>query len=279
MAFTLKKYQFDKKTEELLFKKAVPNIVHDGAQFEGLPITLLQTEQIINNEPINGLTAKDILVVHDMHKGADFVLQNYATFNFDKLKQLHETTGRDDTINPGQLRTGRGGVQTKKGTFIPDPVNEKEAKTTVNYLLATDELTPETKATKLFTYLSRAQLFNDTNKRTAVLAANVPLLKAGAGVFYIPEPAMENTLGLMNDYYWSNDDRLLNEVLENIAVSDYDGKTFYDPEHQYYDYSDEHQKHLNQFKGLNAKGLLGKERYQELTQPLVSEQERVDPKL
>lgn len=68
--------------------------------------------------------------------------------------------------------------------------------------------------------MSRAQLFDDTNKRTAVLAANVPLLKEGSGVFYIPESAMENTLNLMSDFYHSNDNRLLVAVLDDIAVSD-----------------------------------------------------------
>ncbi len=259
------KYSFDKSTEELLFRNSIPSILHDGAQFENIPLTLLQTKDIVDNNPVSGIRPADVVTVHNMHKGAQFILDNYEHFDFDSLLKLHSYTGADDVKNPGELRNGKGIVQTTKGEFIPPKVSKEDAEREFNHLLNTSELDAETKATKLFSHLSRAQLFNDTNKRTAVLTANVPLLKEGAGVFYIPEPAMENTLQLMGDYYWSNDDRLITEVLKEIAITDFDGKTFYDARHQYYEYADEHKKKLNLFKGLNAKGLLGKEKVQELT--------------
>ncbi|MDR3190133.1 MAG: Fic family protein [Lactobacillaceae bacterium] len=257
-------YKFDKKIEEMLFKKSIPQILHDGVQFENLLITLLQTQQIVNNEKISGISTSDMLVVHDMHKGAEYILNEYADFDFEKLKVLHSITGRDDAFNPGQLRTSAGGFNTTKGTFTPDAVEPAAVEKYFNQLLADTELTPEAKASKIFTYLSRAQLFNDTNKRTAVLAANVPLLQHGAGVFYIPEAAMENVLHLMGEFYHSNDDRVLVAVLMELAISDFDGKTYYAPEHQAYEYANEHQTLINTFKGLGAKGLLGKQRVEQL---------------
>ncbi|WP_419153707.1 Fic family protein [Weissella viridescens] len=263
----MNKFKFDQQTEELLYKKSIPNILHDGAQFEDIPITLLQTQEIVNNSPINGIKPDDVVTVHNMHMGAKYVLEHYKDFDFENLKELHAYTGADDTVNAGQLRKGVGAVQTTRGEFTPDRVYEQLAQENFENLLNDPQLDGDTKAAKVFSSLSRAQLFNDTNKRTAVLAANIPLLREGAGVFYIPEPAMENTLQLMSDYYWNNDDRLLVAVLKDVAINDYDGKTFYDPKHDYYEYADEYKKHINLFKGLNAKGILGKEKVQELTRP------------
>lgn len=260
-----KLFAFDQRTEEKLFNKATPQILHDGVQFEGLLLTQLQTEQIANNELVSGVRPSDLIIVHDMHKGAKFVAENYHAFGFDELKALHALIGRDDAPFPGKLRTSEGRVNTPKGDFIPPRINPSEEAKHFNGLLNSTEMAPETKAVELFTYLSRTQLFGDTNKRTAVLVANVPLLQAGAGVFYIPETIMENTMSLMSDYYWSNDNRLVNAVLKEVAISDYDGKSFYDEAHQEYEYADKYRKRLNLFKAMGPKGLLGKEKYNELT--------------
>lgn len=264
----MNKFSFDKRTEEMLFKNSVPQILHDGAQFEGLPLTILQTEQIVNNDVISGVKPSDVETMRNMHRGAQYVLNNYENFDFNSLKELHRIVAYNEVIRAGELRTSAGGVNTKHGLFTPDQVNEFLASGTVDYFLTTNDLPAQTKASNLFAYLSRSQLFDDTNKRTAVLAANVPLLKEGSGIFYIPEPAMENTLNLMSDFYHSNDNRLLVAVLDDVAVSDYDGKTFYSPNHQTLEYADLYRKHINTFKGLGPKGILGKEIVQGLTQPI-----------
>lgn len=264
----MNKFSLDKRTEEMLFKNSVPQILHDGAQFEGLSLTILQTEQIVNNDVLSGVKPSDVETIRNMQRGAQYVLNNYENFDFNSLKELHRIVSYNEVIRAGELRTSAGGVNTKHGLFTPDPVDEFLASGTVDYFLTTNDLPAQTKASNLFAYLSRSQLFDDTNKRTAVLAANVPLLKEGSGVFYIPEPAMENALNLMSDFYDSNDDRLLIAVLDDVAVSDYDGKTFYSSDHQTLEYADVYRKHINAFKGLGPKGLLGKETVQGLTQPI-----------
>ncbi|CAK1236900.1 Fic family protein [Fructobacillus fructosus] len=258
------KFNFDQDTEQLLFHKATPTILHDGAQFEGMALTILQTEKIVNNQEVSHVKPADIIAIHQMHLGAHYVSDHYQHFNFQNLKELHEITGHGDAPNPGQLRTGKGGVNTNRGVFYPPEVNPGVAGETFNKLLTTTELDAESKAAKIFCFLSRSQLFNDTNKRTALLAANIPLLQQGAGVFYIPEIAMDTFLHMLGDYYYSDDDRLIVEVLKKIAISDFDGKTFYEPDHQTVAYAEMYEKMLKQFKGLGAKGLLGKEKYLEL---------------
>lgn len=264
----MNKYNFDTRAEEILFKNAIPQILHNGAQFENLSLTILQTEQIVNNDVLTSVKGSDVETMRNMLRGAQYILANYANFDFDNLKKLHSIVGQNEVLRAGELRIGLGGVNTKRGLFTPDPVDELQDCSRFESLVNHQDLPAQTRASELFSYLSRAQLFDDTNKRTALLAANVPLLKEGSGVFYIPEPAMENTLNLMSDFYNSNDNRLLIAVLSDIAVSDYDGKTFYAPEHQFYEYGEEYRKHINTFKGLGPKGLLGKETVQFLMKPI-----------
>ncbi|KMK53654.1 MULTISPECIES: Fic family protein [Fructobacillus] len=275
MAYQTKQFHFDLETELLLFHKSTPTILHDGAQFEGMPVTLLQTEAIANNDYITGVRPLEIVTLHRMHEGAQFVAQNYQNFDFQSLLALHKIVGNGDALNPGMLRTGMGGVNTNKGLFIPDKVVPEIVEKQFNTIVNNRDLAPENRAAKIFTYLSRSQIFNDTNKRTALLTANVPLLQEGAGVFYIPEPAMDNILHMMGNFYYSNDDRLLVATLKEIAVSDYDGKTFYDPSHQNEEYARDYKRHLNAFKGLGSKGVLGKETVKRLTSPeLTNNQEQ-----
>ncbi|NLS37788.1 hypothetical protein GHU05_02420 [Fructobacillus tropaeoli] len=267
MVYQLKPFHFDLETEQLLFRKSTPTILYDGAQFEGMSVTLFQTEAIVNNDYITGVRPMEIVILHRIHEGAQFVANNYQNFDFQNLLALHKIVGTGDALNPGMLRTGMGGVNTDKGVFIPDKVDPELVEKHFNAIMNNRDLTPENRAAKIFTYLSRSQIFNDTNKRTALLTANVPLLQEGAGVFYIPEPAMDNILHMMGNFYYSNDDRLLVATLKNIAVTDYDGKTFYDPSHQNEEYAHEYMHHLNAFKVLGSKGILGKEVVKKLTSP------------
>lgn len=77
----------------MLFKNSVPQLLHDGSQFEGLPLTILQTEQIVNNDVVSGVKPSDVETMRNMHGGAQYVLDNYESFDFDNLKALHAIVG------------------------------------------------------------------------------------------------------------------------------------------------------------------------------------------
>lgn len=83
------------------------------------------------------------------------------------MKALHAIVGRDEVLNAGELRAGKSGVNTKRGLFVPDLVNDTESRIQVESLINRQDVPAQTRASELFSYLSRAQLFDDTNKRTA----------------------------------------------------------------------------------------------------------------
>ncbi|WP_288846176.1 Fic family protein [uncultured Fructobacillus sp.] len=143
-----------------------------------MSLTLFQTEGIVNNDYITGVGPMEIIIFYCMHEGAQFVANNYQ-----HLLALHKIVGTDDVRNPGMLRTNMGGVNTDKGVFIPDKVDAGLIEKCFNAIMNHRDLAPEDLAAKIFTYLSRSQIFNDTNKRTVLLTANVPLHQGGTGVF------------------------------------------------------------------------------------------------
>ena len=54
-------------------------------------------------------------------------------------------------------------------------------------------------------YLSRRQIFNDGNKRVAMLAANHVMIKNGAGVISVPPSKLGEFIKYLTDFYKSND--------------------------------------------------------------------------
>jgi hypothetical protein len=56
-------------------------------------------------------------------------------------------------------------------------------------------------------HLSRRQIFNDGNKRAAMLAANKTMIAGGAGIISVPPSKIGNFVQCLTDYYRSNDMR------------------------------------------------------------------------
>jgi prophage maintenance system killer protein len=70
-------------------------------------------------------------------------------------------------------------------------------------ILAHDNATE--RAIMLMLYLMRRQMFNDGNKRTAMLAANQLLIANGAGIISVAEEDLEEFFGVLVDFYLCND--------------------------------------------------------------------------
>jgi predicted Rossmann fold nucleotide-binding protein DprA/Smf involved in DNA uptake len=73
-------------------------------------------------------------------------------------------------------------------------------------------------------YIMSAQLFWDGNKRTANLAANAVLIRAGAGVLTVAESDIVEFNTLLTTYYDAGDAAGIKQFLYDKAIVDFQGQ-------------------------------------------------------
>ena len=131
---------------------------------------------------------------------------------------MNGIVGKDIVFDAGQLRMADvsiGGTAWKPG--IPSPEASRAH---------IDEISASApgidRALRMFSYLCRAQLFNDGNKRTAQLVANSMMIADGCGVLAIPPECKRDFETELIAFYESGDDAALIEFLMERAVDGYD---------------------------------------------------------
>lgn len=77
--------------------------------------------------------------------------------------------------------------------------------------ILSEEIEPVLKAIKLCLYCMKTQVFNDGNKRAAVIFANHFLISQGAGMLVIPEKEVPEFKLLLVAYY---EDRDQDKIIE-----------------------------------------------------------------
>lgn len=85
-------------------------------------------------------------------------------------------------------------------SYIPPVPIEVVVKEDIERIIATNE-NPVDVALELALYVMKTQIFNDGNKRTAIIFANHYLISHGVGLLVVPEGLVPNFKKLLVDYY------------------------------------------------------------------------------
>lgn len=180
--------------------------IYDQAVLEGVATTFPQTENIIDNGIVNGMTATDVQKILNLKHAWEFILDKdmllcptdyYLVCHIARL--VNEGFFRDG----GRLR----GVPVAIGvtSYMPPLPLEADVKDTIASIVSPSAHTKadweiET-AIQLCLYCMKAQLFNDGNKRAAVILANHFLISKGKGLLIIPEQEVPQFKKLLVAYY------------------------------------------------------------------------------
>lgn len=175
--------------------------IYDQAVLEGVATTFPQTEDIIDNGMVSGMSASDIQKILNLKHAWEFVLDkgviSYPT-------DYHVLCHIAKLVNEGFYHDGgriRGVPVTIGGTsYIPPLPLEHVIKEDIEVILG-EELSPEEKAITLCLYCMKTQIFNDGNKRASVIFANHYLISQGAGILIIPEIEVPEFKRLLIAYY------------------------------------------------------------------------------
>ena len=185
--------------------------IYDQAVLEGIATSFPQTEDIIDNGIVNGVSASDVQKILNLKHAWEFILDrdviSYPS-DYDILCHIAKLVNEGFYHDGGRIR---GVPVTIGGTsYIPPLPIESLVKENINEIITTENEAVNV-AIKLCLYCMKTQIFNDGNKRASVIFANHYLISKGCGIIVIPEVAVPEFKRLLVAYYEDKDN---GEILE-----------------------------------------------------------------
>ena len=203
----------DKKLADLGYNSSQANI-YDQAVLEGVATSFPQTEDIIDNGTVNGMTANDIQKILNLKHAWEFILDNdviQAKSDYYLLCHIAKLVNEGFFANGGKIR----GVPVTIGgsTYKPPIPVESIVKEKISDILSSKEL-PIDIAIKLCMYSMKTQVFIDGNKRASVIFANHYLIAHGQGFLVIPEEHVSEFKKKLVAYYEGEDINVISNFLK-----------------------------------------------------------------
>lgn len=179
--------------------------IYDQAILEGVATTFPQTEDIIENGKVSGMTASDVQKILNLKHAWEFILDkdviSYPT-DYSILCHIAKLVKEGFYHDGGRIR---GVPVTIGGTkYVPPMPIESIVKESIESILQ-ESVPAEEKAIKLCLYCMKTQVFNDGNKRASVIFANHYLISQGGGMVIIPEKEVPEFKRLLVSYYEDTD--------------------------------------------------------------------------
>ena len=203
------KYNLSLKENIFLAKKVLVAQIHNLSRFENCQTTLLQTEQIINGQNVASASLGDIQTILNLKRAYQYVMRHISDglpVDIPLLKKINSIVAQEDSLAPGDFRTGTVGVTLVDGSrHTPPAISEVEVQNLFGQIANRSRSTTETAICSMLAFM-RQQIFWDGNKRTATLFANAMLIEKGCGILEISELQMPEFNTKLSDFYRSGDD-------------------------------------------------------------------------
>ncbi|MCD7841654.1 MAG: Fic family protein [Lachnospiraceae bacterium] len=179
--------------------------IYDQAVLEGVATSFPQTEEIIENGKVSGMTAADVQKILNLKHAWEFILDRDVIASRSDYYMLSYIAR---IVNEGFFEEGgriRGVPVTIGGSsYIPPLPIEIDVKDQIQEI--TEEKDDAVNiAIKLCLYCMKTQIFLDGNKRASVIFANHYLIAHGGGFLVIPENHVPEFKKLLVKYYEGED--------------------------------------------------------------------------
>ena len=179
--------------------------IYDQAVLEGVATSFPQTEEIIENGKVSGMTATDVQKILNLKHAWEFILDRdviSSRSDYYMLSHIARLVNEGFFDDGGRIR----GVPVTIGgsSYVPPLPNELDVKDRIREIAEKDD-EPVNIAVKLCLYCMKTQIFLDGNKRAAVIFANHYLIAHGGGSLVIPEKEVPEFKRLLVRYYEGED--------------------------------------------------------------------------
>lgn len=188
--------------------------IYDQAILEGVATSYPQTEDIIDNGTVNGMTANDIQKILNLKHAWEFILNaDVAQANTDYYLLCHiaKLVNEGFFMDGGKIR----GVPVKIGgsSYVPPIPVESIVKERISDII-NSEVDDIEIAINLCMYCMKTQIFIDGNKRASVIFANHYLISHGLGFLVIPEEHVPEFKQKLVAFYEGENIEVIREFLK-----------------------------------------------------------------
>ena len=189
--------------------------IYDQAVLEGVATSFPQTEEIIENGKVTGMTASDVQKILNLKHAWEFILDPdviQARSDYYVLCHIARLVNEGFFADGGRIR----GVPVTIGgsSYIPPFPIESVVRENIGEIIQSD-CGDLDKAIRLCLYTMKTQIFIDGNKRTAVIYANHFLIAHGQGFLVIPEEHVAEFKKLLVEYYEGADPEIITAFLKS----------------------------------------------------------------
>ena len=188
--------------------------IYDQAVLEGVATSFPQTEDIIDNGTVNGMTAEDIQKILNLKHAWEFILDSdvvQAKSDYYLLCHIAKLVNEGFFTDGGRIR----GVPLAIGgsSYKPPIPVESAVKERIDEILTSGQDSIDI-AVELCMYSMKTQIFIDGNKRAAVIFANHYLIAHGQGFLVIPEEHVPEFKKKLVAFYEGEDIHIIGEFLK-----------------------------------------------------------------
>ena len=191
--------------------------IYDQAVLEGVATSFPQTEEIIDNGKISGVTATDVQKILNLKHAWEFILDRdviASRSDYYMLSHIARVVNEGFFAEGGRIR----GVPVTIGgsSYVPPLPNELDVKEKIREIIEESDEVINT-AIKLCLYCMKTQIFLDGNNRASVIFANHYLISHGGGFLVIPEKEVPEFKRLLVKYYEGEDITVIADFMKKYC--------------------------------------------------------------
>ncbi len=194
------------------------SIIYDQAVLEGVATTFPDTELIIENGKVNNVSAEDVQKILNLKHAWEFVLDKdviQTPSSYYVCKYIAKLVNEGFYQEGGRIR----GVPVKIGgsNYIPPLPIEQVVREKIDTIIQSCKDSVDV-AIELALYIMKTQVFNDGNKRTAIIFANHYLISKAGGLMVVPENIVPEFKSLLVKYYEDTDTETIKRFLREKCL-------------------------------------------------------------
>lgn len=191
--------------------------IYDQAVLEGVATSFPQTEDIIENGIVNGVSATDVQKILNLKHAWEFILGSdviQSESNYYMLCHIARLVNEGFFYDGGRIR----GIPVTIGgcKYVPPIPIESVVIEKIKEIALADKSAVDI-AIELCLYCMKTQIFKDGNKRASVIFANHYMIAHGEGFLVIPENCVPEFKKLLVSYYEGKDISVIAEFMKKYC--------------------------------------------------------------
>lgn len=193
-------------------------IIYDQAILEGVSTTFPDTETIIDNGKVNNMKADDVQKILNLKHAWEFILDKeviLAPSNYYLSSYIAKIVNEGFYQDGGRIRSVP--VTIGGSTYIPPMPIEYTVKEDIDSIINSGKEKIDI-AIELILYVMKTQIYNDGNKRTAVIFGNHYMIANALGLIIIPYDKVSEFKQKLVLYYEDKDSESVKEFLKACWV-------------------------------------------------------------